>query len=160
MFYMGMTAVCTVAGIGALMAALYSMDGIVAFDIVDIPSFGRSQRGFEEAEIHFDIDCDLSKLMHVNTRMFYAYIMAEWGNTTKDKHSSILWNYLIKKESPHFIAKDLPGNFTLRTVGQTIRGKTINYSFCIQQVPFVGFLRTKTLATKQHTLPLGHRIKE
>jgi hypothetical protein len=156
---MGMTAICTVAGIGALMAALYSMDATVSFDIVDIPTFGRSPRGFEEAEIHFDIDCDLSKLMHVNTRMFYAYIMAEWGNTTKDLHSSIIWNHLIQKDSPHYVARDLAGNFTLRTVGQTIRGKTINFSFFIQQVPFVGFLRTNNLGTQQYAMPLGHRAK-
>jgi lysylphosphatidylglycerol synthetase-like protein (DUF2156 family) len=153
LFYMGVTAICVVAGIGALMALLYSMDAPVSFDVVDVLWYGQSRRGFEEASLLFDIDIDLTTLIHVNTRLYYSYILAEWGNKTADQHSSILWNELIKREQPHVVLKRTPGNFTLRQVGRSIRGKTVNLSFCIQQVPFVGFFRQKKLVTKQWTLP-------
>jgi hypothetical protein len=152
-FYMGVTTICVVAGFGALLALLYGMDAPVDFDVVDITNFRFSQRQFEEAQLVFDIDADLMKLIHVNTRLYYSYILAEWGNTSTDRHSSILWNHLIKREQPHFVAKGLAGNFSLRQVGPSIKGKTINLSLCIQQVPFVGFFRTKKLLTKSFTFP-------
>jgi hypothetical protein len=154
LFYMGVTAICTVAGIGALMAALYSMDAPVSFDVVDVASYGLSpSRGLEEANLIFAIDADLTKLMHVNTRLYYSYIVAEWGNSTSEKHSVILWNWLIKREHPHVVLETTPANFSLRHMGRSLRGKQVNLSFCIQQVPFVGFFRTKTLLTKPYTLP-------
>ena len=89
---MGMTAICTVAGIGALMAYFYSMDAKVTFDVAKIDWFvSSSQRGFEEAQLYFNINANLSELIHVNTRLFYSYILAEWGTSDTDKHSSILW---------------------------------------------------------------------
>jgi hypothetical protein len=159
-FYMGVTTICVVGGFGALLALLYSMDAPVSFDVVDVPQFAKSFRQFEEADLVFDIDADLSKLIHVNTRLYYSYILAEWGNTTTDAHSSILWNHLIKRERPHYVAKGLAGNFTFRQVGSSMRGKTINLTFCIQQVPFVGFFRTKRLLTKSLTLPSHHRTSD
>jgi hypothetical protein len=157
-FYMGVTTVCVVGGFGALLALLYSMDAPVSFDVVDIPQFGPSSRQFEEANLVFDIDADLSRLIHVNTRLYYSYIVAEWGNSTTDAHSSIIWNHLIKRERPHSVATRLTGNFTFRQVGASMKGKTINLTFYIQQVPFVGFFRTKRLLTKPYTLPLHYHI--
>jgi hypothetical protein len=161
LFYMGVTTICVVAGFGALMAALYSMDAPVTFDVVDVDLFKSPKDNFEQASMLFDIDVDLTKLIHVNTRLYYSYILAEWGNLTDEQHSQILWNQLIKREHPHVVAKSLPGNFTFRHFGKTsIRGKTVNLSFCIQQVPFVGFFRTKRLLTKPFTLPSKYGIPE
>jgi hypothetical protein len=63
-----------------------------------VTNFGLSQRQFEKAELLFDISADLTKLIHVNTHLSYSYIIAEWGNTSTDLHSSILWNYFIQRE--------------------------------------------------------------
>lgn len=148
-----MTSLCAVAAVGALMAYFYSMDATVSFDVAEVSQFGLSSRHFEEAVILFNITADLTNLMHVNTRLYYAYIEADWQSVKKEKHSSILWNELIKKESPVFKGDLIPGNFTLRGMGASMMNKTINLSFKIQQVPYVGFFRTKTLITKEFTLP-------
>ncbi|OHT04364.1 hypothetical protein TRFO_28124 [Tritrichomonas foetus] len=154
LFYMGMTAVCTVAGIGALMAYLYSLDAKVDFDVAKIGWFHPSRRGYEEAQLYFDIDADLTPLIHVNTRLFYAYILAEWGNNTEtDQHNVVLWDMLIKRENPHFDQKMVKCNYNLRQVGLSMRGKPVKLSFRIQLVPFVGFFKTKTLLTKEFVLP-------
>lgn len=150
---MAMTSLCTVAGVGALLAYLYSMDANVSFNVVDIKFFGLSARHFEEAQLLFNIDADLTSLMHVNTRLYYAYIQADWKSGKNDQHSDILWNELIKKESPVFKGELIPGNFTLRSMGASLMGKSVNLSFKIQQVPYVGFFRTKTLLTKEFKLP-------
>ena len=153
-FYMGLTALCIVAGIGALAAWLYSMDGVADFNVAGTPRLvRRSKRGFEEAMFEFDINCDLSNIMFMNTRLFYAYILAEWQSKENELHSSILWNMLIKKEDPKYTAEAVPGNFTFRQVGASMRGKPINLTFAIQQVPSVGFFKTKRVVTKQYTLP-------
>jgi hypothetical protein len=154
-FYMGVTAICVVAGIGALMAALYSMDAPVSFDVVSATPFER-RKYLEESRLEFDIDVDLTSLIHVNTRLYYSYIVAEWQGP-KEEHSVILWNELIKREHPHVVLQHTPGNFSLRTIGRSLAGETINLSFCIQQVPFVGFFRTKTLLTKPYVLPTKRR---
>lgn len=152
-FYMGVTTLCVVAGIGALMALCYPLSADVSFDVANVTAFGHTNRGFEEAFLSFDIDADLSALVHVNTRLFYSYIIAEWGTADDDRHSAILWNHLIKREQPKFHAQNLQGNFTLRQVGKSIAGKTVNLTFRIQQVPFVGFMRTKNLLSKEFTMP-------
>lgn len=153
-FYMGLAALCTVAGFGALSAWLYTLDGQADFSVNGEPRFvRRTKRGFEEAAFTFDVECDLSRLVFMNTRLFYAYILAEWQSKENEIHSSILWNHLIPKENPRYSAEAVPGNFTFRQVGSSMRGKTINLTFAIQQVPYVGFFRTKHLVTKQYTLP-------
>lgn len=157
LFYMGLTAVCVTAGIGALSAFLYRLDGRVSFDVHEVTHFGRSKRGFEEAHMVFDIDCDLSNIVYMNTRLFYAYILAEWTDAKEGKHSSILWNELIKKEDPVFKGIS-PCNFTFRQVGQPMRGQTVNLTFTIQQVPYVGFFRTHALLQKQFTLPQQYTV--
>jgi hypothetical protein len=153
LFYMGTTAICVVAGIGALMALLYPLDAPVSFDVSGVEWFGRSTRGFEEASLLFNIDVDLTSLIHVNTRLYYSYIIAEWNSSGTSQHSAILWDMLIKRENPHVVLTGEPANFQLRQVGPSMRGKSVNMSFRIQQVPFVGFFRTKTLLTKTYTLP-------
>lgn len=153
---MGMTAICVVAGIGALMAHFYSLDAPVDFDVSSVGWFHATRRGFEEAELHFNISADLSSLVHVNTRHFYSYIFAEWGESDTDSHKSILWDRLITRENPRFIETDVNSNFTLRQVGQTIRGKPVKLTFRIQLIPFVGFFRTKDLATRTFTLPRAY----
>lgn len=155
---MGVTTLCVVAGIGALMALCYPLDAKVNFEVSNITGFGRTNRGFEEAFLNFDIDADLTSLVHVNTRLFYSYIIAEWGTSKTDKHTSILWNQLIKREDPVYRVQNIPGNFTLRQVGKSIAGQKVNLTFRIQQVPFVGFMRTKNLLTKEFTLPKKYII--
>ena len=150
---MGTMTICIVAAIGAILALSYSVETPVTFEVANITAFGRSGRGFEEAALTFNIDADLSPLMHVNTNLFYSYIVAEWGSSANDKHSVTLWNELIKKSDPHIVANNIPGNFTLRQVGPSMKGKTVQLYFRIQQVPYVGFLRTRTLGTKELKLP-------
>ena len=151
---MGLAAMCVVAGVGALSAWLYPMTGKVQFSVSGEPVLvRRSKRGFEEALFRFDIDCDLSNIVFMNTRLFYAYILAEWQSGNDEKHSAILWNELIKKENPIFLDKDVPASFSFRQVGASMKGRPINLSFVIQQVPYVGFFKTKTLLQKEYTLP-------
>ena len=152
-FYMGTITICIVAVIGAILAACYSVETPVSFEVANITGFGRTKRGFEEAALTFNIDADLSPLMHVNTNLFYTYIVAEWGDSKTDKHSVILWNKLINKTDPHFMAQNIPGSFNLRQVGPSMKGKTVQLHFKIQQVPYVGFLRTHTLGIKELKLP-------
>ncbi|KAH0792809.1 putative signal peptidase complex subunit 3 [Histomonas meleagridis] len=150
---MGTITICIVAVIGAVLAVFYSIETPVSFEVANITAFGRTRRGFEEAALTFNVDADLTPLMHVNTNLFYSYIVAEWGESKTDQHSVILWNELIKKSDPHFVANNIPGNFTLRQVGPSMKGKSVQLHFKIQQVPYVGFLRTNVLATKELTLP-------
>ena len=153
LFYMGMTAIIIVAGFGALMAYFYNLDTFVDFDVSKVVWFHFSRRGFEEAQLKFDINADLSSLIHVNTRLFYAYILAEWGEDENDEHKIVLWDKLIKREDPSFVEKNVTCNFNLRQVGKTLKGKTVKLSFKIQLVPFVGFFRTHTLVEKNFTMP-------
>ena len=125
----------------------------VDFDVSKVVWFHFSRRGFEEAQLKFDINADLSSLIHVNTRLFYAYILAEWGEDENDEHKIVLWDKLIKREDPSFVEKNVTCNFNLRQVGKTLKGKTVKLSFKIQLVPFVGFFRTHTLVEKNFTMP-------
>ena len=153
LFYMSMTAFCIVAGIGAIMAMLYNLDVPVSFDISQVEWFGPSSRHFEEANFLFNISADFTPMVHVNTRLFYTYVVAEWSKGENDSHSIILWNRLVKRESPKIEAINLPGNFTFRQVGIPMKGKPIKLSFKIQLVPFIGFFRTKVLSTKEFMMP-------
>jgi hypothetical protein len=159
LFYLGVTSICIVAGFGAIMAWFYSMDAPASFDPY-LEWFGFSQRRFEEAMFTFDIDVDLTRLIHVNTHLFYTYILAEWGTADDDQHSSILWNLLVQRENPHYIAHGVEANFTFRQVGKTMKHGTVNLTLCIQQVPFVGFFRTKRLVSKTFTLPEAYKRQE
>ena len=153
LFYMGLTAICVVAGVGALAAWIKPVKAVVDFSVSESVWFGRSNRGFEEALLNFKVDVDLTESVFMNTRLFYSYIIAEWESKPNDKHSIILWNQLIKKEEPHYVGVDVPGNFTFRQVGSTMKGQTVNLTFAVQQVPYVGFFKTERLLTKQFTLP-------
>ena len=151
-FYMAMTAFCTVAAVGAIMAALYKLDPEVDFEFAGISKFGYTNRKFEEAEFLFNISADFSKQVHVNTRLFYSYIEAEW-NYGKDEHKSILWNQLVYREQPKVSVTNLPGNFTFRQVGPSMKGKDVKLTFKFQMVPFIGFFRTVSLKSINVTLP-------
>jgi hypothetical protein len=158
-FYMGVAAICVVAGIGAIMAWFYSLDAPASFE-PHLVSFGFTKRHFEEALFSFDIDVDLRKLIHVNTNLFYTYILAEWGTSEQDQHSSILWNLLIKRDNPHYHQSGIDANFTLRQVGRSIKSGTINLTLCIQQVPFVGFFRTKRLVSRTFEFPGQYQLPD
>lgn len=151
-----MTAFCIVAGIGAIMAMCYKLDVPVSFEVSDLEWFGPSNRQFEEASMLFNISVDFTPLVHVNTRLFYTYIIAEWSKGDNDSHSVILWNKLVKREVPQLVAANERGNFTFRQVGVPMKGKSVNLSFRIQLVPYIGFFRTKTLATKTYTFPKNY----
>ena len=152
LFYMSTAAFIIVAGIGAIMAALYPLNPEVDFSLVDVYQFGLSNRGFEEAIFRFNIVADFSNTVHVNTRLFYAYIEAEW-EVGKDEHKSILWNQLVYKEDPIVQATNLPGNFTFRQVGPSMKGKDVMLSFKFQLVPYIGFFRTTTMKSFNITMP-------
>ena len=159
LFYMSVAAFVVVAGVGALMAAFYKLDPDVDFSVSKVDQFGRSSRGFEEAVILFNVTADFSKLVHVNTRLFFAYIEAEWKSGRSDEHRSILWNQLVYKENPLVSFTDLPGNFTLRQVGPSIKGKDVQLTFKFQLVPYIGFFRTKSVKSLNLTLPKEYVIK-
>lgn len=157
LFYMSMTAFCIVAGFGAIMAYFYSMDPVVDFAVDKVDGFGYSNRKFEEAKLLFNISADFSKLVHVNTRLFYAYIEAEWETSNGvNKHRSILWNKLVYRENPYVTLTSTEGSFTFRQVGESMKGKTIKLYFRFQLVPFIGFFKTATVKSIEFTLPSEH----
>lgn len=154
-FYMSLTAFCIVAGVGALMAWFYPMDPYVYFGVSYTRGIGLTSRRYEETYLALNVTADFSKLVRVNTRLFYAYIEAEWEDKVKrnDEHKMVIWNQLIYRENPKVRFVDQPANFTIRQVGPPLKGKSVKLNFKFQMVPYIGFFRTATVKSIEYQLP-------
>lgn len=153
LFYMTVTAFLFVSGFASLYAHLYKMNPKISFDVVSISPLTKSSRGFDESYFNFSISADFSNCIHANAHLFYAYIIAEWIVGKTDKHSSILWNYLIDRENPVVKFDNVGSNFTLRQVGPSMVGKEVKLTFRYQFVPYIGFFKTVDTISKVVTLP-------
>ena len=160
-FYMTVTAVCFNAAIGALIAYFSSISAPVKFEITNITYFNSfkssTHEQAEEAHLQMNIDLDLRPLFTVNVRHFYASIVAQWNTSDNGVHSSTIWNHLIKRNYGLVHKENEFGHFPLRQIGPaSLRGRTVDFYFRIQQIPHVGFFKTKTLGKAQYTFPKNY----
>ena len=157
-FYMTVAAVCFNAAVGALIAYCSSISAPVDFSISNISYFNSFKSSTyeqaEEAHLQMNISLDLRPLFSVNVRHFYASIVAQWNTSDTGVHSSIVWNHIIKPKYALIEKQNEFGHFPLRQIGPaTLKGKTVDFYFKIQQVPHVGFFKSKVLGKTQITFP-------
>mmetsp|Transcript_9165 Transcript_9165/g.13638 ORF Transcript_9165/g.13638 Transcript_9165/m.13638 type:complete len:174 (+) Transcript_9165:829-1350(+) len=159
-FFFGLTVIGVLAGLNVLSSFFIEQHFQTNLSKVQVNSlYSNSRYRWDEANLSFDLEANLTDVYNWNVKLIFAYIEVEYYKP--EKHSVVVWDKIIWRDQYKPVELNLrkeKAKYVMRTKSYDLRNTTATAKLEWIVVPITGFTYRMSSEPFQFTFPAKYSI--